>query len=311
MPRESLGDRIAAFQYESMERIATRWPPRLAKTLFRLYGWAGFEYMGSMRATVAANLAQVLGRPANSELVQAATREAFDLYARYWYDAFRSRIMTPEEVNRRFVMENRGAIDRALEQGRGCIVSLPHVGNWDLAGLYMCVNGYRLCAVAERLANTRVFEQFLRHREEAGLKIVALDTESATRVGPELLALLADNWVISLVADRDLTGRGVDVEMFGAMRKLPAGPALLSLSSGAPLLSAYIHTTDDGWYCRISDPLEIERTGEMRADVTALTKALAAVFERGIAAKPTDWHMFQPAWGDAAAEPAEASFLTQ
>jgi KDO2-lipid IV(A) lauroyltransferase len=84
--------------------------------------------------------------------------------------------------------------------------------------------------------------------------------------------------------------------MFGRIRRLPPGPALLSLSTGAPLLSCPTYTTDDGWLCRISEPLEIERTGNMREDVTALTRLLAADWERGIAAKPTDWHMFQPAW---------------
>ena len=309
--RESFGDRVAAFQYASMERIATAWPPRIARWLFGLYGVVGYRYLTSMRATVVANLGQVLGRPPESELVQAAAREAFDLYARYWYDSFRARVMPQEEVNARFLCHNLGAIDRALEQGRGCLIGLPHLGNWDVAGRFLTGNGYKMCAVAERLANNRVFDQFLRHREAMGMKIIALETgESAARVGPQLLELLADNWVITLVADRDLTGRGVDVEMFGRTRKLPAGPALLSLSSGAPLLTAKVYTTAPGWDCFISDPLEIERTGEMRVDVGALTRVLAAEFERAIAAKPTDWHMFQPAWGDAPAD-AETGVLTQ
>src|SRR5438874_10023480 len=137
------------------------------------------------------------------------------------------------------------------------------------------------------------------------MKNVPLD--SATRTGPQLHELLADNWLIALVADRDLTGRGVDVEMFGSTRKLPAGPALLSLTSGAPLLNCPVYTTDTGWHCRIGEPLEAERTGDMRTDVTVLTKVLATEFERAIAAKPTDWHMFQPAWEDqGAAQPAAA-----
>jgi KDO2-lipid IV(A) lauroyltransferase len=40
----------------------------------------------------------------------------------------------------------------------------------------------------------------------------------------------------------------------------------------------------------------------MRADVTALTRLLAKRFERAISAAPTQWHMFQPAWGPEASE---------
>jgi KDO2-lipid IV(A) lauroyltransferase len=296
--KQRLLSRLGTFQYETMERAAMRLPEPVAARLFRAYGSLTWRFIPSLRRTVAANMARVLGQPADSPIVAAATREAFDLYARYWYDSFRIRVMPREEVNKRFVMEDVQNIDQALEAGRGAILALPHLGNWDAAGHYMCINGYRLCAVAERLSNERVTELFLHHREELGMKIVSLDTGGgAQRVGPELMELLADNWLIALVADRDLTGRGVDVEMFGAPRKLPAGPALLSLASGAPLMACPLSTTENGWHCRIGRPLEVERTGEMRADITALTHRLASEFERMISAKPTDWHMFQPAWG--------------
>jgi phosphatidylinositol dimannoside acyltransferase len=291
---ESLRERFGYFQYASMERVAMTWPSRLAERLFRAYGWATFTFIGGSRDIVAANLARVLDRPPDSELVQAATREAFALYARYWFDTFRIRGMPPEEVTKRFHVADLENLDRALEDGKGAILALPHLGNWDVAGHFLCVKGYRLAAVAERLPSVRVFELFLRHRQELGMRIVPLD--NAQRVGPQLAQLLADNWLVALVADRDLTGRGVDVEMFGATRKLPAGPALLSLSTGSPLLVCPVYTTEDGWSCRIGRPLAIERTGEMREDVTRLTRRLAAEFERAIAAKPVDWHMFQPAW---------------
>jgi KDO2-lipid IV(A) lauroyltransferase len=115
-------------------------------------------------------------------------------------------------------------------------------------------------------------------------------------VGEKLVQLLAENEIITLVADRNISGRGVQVEMFGASRNLPAGPAFLSLATGSPLSVAAVYTTDEGWFCRIRPPIELERTGEMRADVTTLTKLVAEGFERAIAAAPTDWHMFQPAW---------------
>ena len=302
---ESLRERIGYLQYSSMERVATTWPPRLAGMLFRVYGWGTFRFIEESRKIVAANLARVLERPPDSELVQAATREAFALYARYWFDTFRLGVMPPEKITKLFHVDDLENIDNALENGKGAILALPHLGNWDAAGYFLCVKGYRLAAVAERLSSVRVFELFLRHRQDLGMRIVPLD--NVQRVGPQLAQLLAENWLVALVADRDLTGRGVDVEMFGATRKLPAGPALLSLSTGSPLLVCPVYSTDDGWTCRIGRPLVIEKTGEMRQDVTTLTRKLAAEFERAIAAKPVDWHMFQPAWpGGPVAEHARA-----
>jgi KDO2-lipid IV(A) lauroyltransferase len=250
--------------------------------------------MPGVRATVAANQARVLGVEPTSQLAAYAAREAFDLYARYWYDTFHLRSLSPAELHERTEVEGSHHVDTALAAGRGCIAVLPHMGNWDVAGRWMVVNGYRLAAVAEELKPPRLFELFLRHREELGMRIIPLSREND--VGRRLASLLAENWVVALVADRDLSGRGIEVEMFGAPRRLPAGPAMLSITSGAPLLVCPVYTTERGWRIHIGEPLVLERTGNTRADVTELTRRIAVEFERGIAARPADWHLFQPGW---------------
>jgi KDO2-lipid IV(A) lauroyltransferase len=256
------------------------------------------------RAVVAANMAQVLGHQVDSPLVDRAVRECFRLYGRYWYETFALRTMPTEEVNRRFVIEGREHIDNAIAQGRGWIGALPHMGNWDAAGHWLAVNGYRMTAVAEELKPPEVFDLFLRHRRALGMGIVPLTGDRGA--GQALVRLLSQNEVITLVADRDLTDRGVKVEMFGRPRVLPAGPAYLSLVTRSPLSVASVFTTHDGWRCVINPPLEVERSGDTRRDVVEMTKHIAAQFESFIASAPTDWHMFQPAWEGvpAAADPA-------
>jgi KDO2-lipid IV(A) lauroyltransferase len=291
--RESAKERAAFRAYRGLEWLAMHVPQRLGRWIFRWIGRLAFATMPGVRATVTTNQARVLGLEPGSDLARAAAREAFDLYARYWYDTFHLRALSQAEVNKRTQMVGIERIDRALEGGRGCICVLPHMGNWDVAGHWLAVNGYRIVSVAEELRPRRLFELFLRHREELGMKILPL---SAGHVGQQLADLLAKNWIVALVSDRDMSGRGVDVEMFGASRRLPAGPALLSLSTGAPLLVCPVYSTDEGWLIQIGRPLEAPRTGVTRDDVAALTAVLAAEFERAIAARPVDWHMFQPAW---------------
>jgi lauroyl/myristoyl acyltransferase len=292
--RLTLGQRVSWQLYTSMERVAMTWPERPARALFSAYGSLGFRFLRKLRATVARNYAQVLGRPPESPLVQAAVREGFGLYARFWYESFAVRTWDRERMNRTFIADGLDNVDKALAAGRGCIVALPHMGNWDAAGKFMAVNDYRMVAVAEMLKPRRMYEMFLEHRRDLGMEIVPLTDDRSA--GLQIARLLAENCVVALVADRDLGGRGVECDMFGRVRRLPPGPAMLSLSTGAPLLSCPVYTTDTGWLTRISEPLEIDRTGKMRQDVTALTRQLAADWERAIAAKPTDWHMFQPAW---------------
>jgi KDO2-lipid IV(A) lauroyltransferase len=284
----------AYWAYRDLERIAMTLPERVGRPLFRGLGAAAHELLPGVRATVAANQATVLGLEPDTAVVRAATREAFRLYARYWYDTFRLRALSPAEVDRRSRVVGVEHIDAALEAGHGCIAVLPHLGNWDVAGHWMAAHGYPIAAVAEVLEPRRLAELFVRHREELGMRVVPL--AEGTHVGQQLAKLLSDNWLVALVADRDLSGRGVEVEMFGRTRRVPAGPALLSITSGAPLLVCSSYTTHEGWAVRIGSPLEIERTGNTRDDVTALTRLMAEGFERSIAACPPDWHVFQPAW---------------
>jgi len=298
--RETLG----YWGYRSAEWLAMSLPERTGRRVFETLGRIAHRRLNGVRATVAANQARVLGAEPSDARVDHATREAFELYARFWFDAFRIRTMPEEEFNERIVVIGVENIDRALEAGKGCVCALPHMGNWDAAGHWFGANGYRIAAVAEELRPPRLYELFLRHREELGMRIVGLTKEG--HVGQQLKQLLSENWMVALVADRDLTGRGTEVEMFGATRRVPAGPALLSLSSGAPLVVCPVYTRDDGWEVRIEEPLEIERTGVIREDVAALSRLMAERFERAIAAKPTDWHMFQPAW-DGSASAAAAS----
>ncbi|MEA2550540.1 MAG: phosphatidylinositol dimannoside acyltransferase, partial [Actinomycetota bacterium] len=140
----------------------------------------------------------------------------------------------------------------------------------------------------------RLFRLFEKHRRDLGMEILPLDTGSGT--GRALGQALGDNKVVALVADRDLAGTGIEVVMFGATRRMPAGPAALALRSGAPLVPCGIYAEPGGWLCVMRSPIQPVPTGDRRADVTALTQALATEFEALISAGPADWHMFQPGW---------------
>jgi lauroyl/myristoyl acyltransferase len=293
---ETFRERLAYGGFAAMERLAMGLPERPGRSLFELAGVAAFRLFAGARRTVEENLSRVLGEPPGSPILEVAAKEVFRSYGRYWFDSFHVRVLPDEEVLARFRIEGVEHIDRAVEAGKGAVLALPHMGNWDVAGHWLHLRGYRMVAVAERLRPRALYELFYRHRVALGMQIVPLADRRA--LGEELARRLAANELLTLVADRALRGRGVAVEMFGATRPLPAGPAALSLTTGSPLIPAAIYEDDGGWRCVIGSPLSIEPTGQRRDDVAALTRALATEFERSIAAAPTQWHMLQPAWPD-------------
>lgn len=292
---ETWKETFAYYAFRSTSWLARILPEMFGRRVFRRAGLLAFELAPRTRSVVARNQAQVLGRAPGDPLVRAATRDAFASYARYWFDTFRFVVMTPESVAARFEPIDAYHLWDALDAGRGAIVALPHTGNWDAAAPWLCAENRPAVAVAERLRPERLYDLFVANRTTFGVEMLGLGDAG---IGQALASKLEAGFIVALVADRDLTGRGVEVTMFGRTRRMPAGPALLSLTTGAPLIVTPVFQTESGWRIVMTPPLTIEPTGDRRADARALTQRMAEEFERAIAAAPTDWHMFQPAWED-------------
>jgi lauroyl/myristoyl acyltransferase len=268
-------------------------PTHSGRMLFTWAGTAAFHLLPGPRSRVAGNMARALGRQPDDPLVVATTRDAFRSYARYWFDAFDVVDWSDERIERAFVLEGEEYLRAAVDQGTGAIAVLPHMGNWDATGRMMKARRIPVASVAEQLRPEALFRLFLDHRAALGMRIVGLGTSGT---GRRLAEALGEGMIVALVADRDLTGRGIEVEMFGEPRRLPAGPALLSLTTGAPLLPVSMFDTPDGWHVIVHPPIVFEPTGDRRADAEALTRIVARWFERSISAAPAQWHAFQP-WG--------------
>jgi KDO2-lipid IV(A) lauroyltransferase len=278
--------------YRAMHWLGQILPTRSGRRFYEGGGRLLYRLVPTMRATVAANQAQVLGRPPDDPLVQASTREAFVLYARYWFDTFNVLRWDDDRLATAFRFDGIEHVEKGLAEGKGVLIALPHTGNWDVGGRAMAIRVAPVVSVAEHLKPEPLFELFLEHRRKLDMEIIDLASD---HVGRQLTQLLERNRIVALVADRDLSGGGVEVEMFGRTRRMPAGPALLALSSGAPLLSGPTYTTPEGWV-EVLTPVSIEPTGKRKDDIIALTRALATAFEDAIAAAPSDWHLFQPGW---------------
>jgi phosphatidylinositol dimannoside acyltransferase len=293
-PPETERERLAYAAFASASWIAKRLPPRIGRALFQAAGSIAYRFATRLRATVTANQARVLGRPVDDQFVRANTREAFRRYARYWYDSFAIEEWDADDVRAGFSWTGDEHLFHFQEEGNGIIAVLPHLGNWDASARAMADRGLRMVAVAEHLRPERLFRLFVRQRERYGIEVIALDGHGG--VGKALTSALAEGKLIGLLADRDLTGRGIEVEMFGARRRMPAGPALLAISTGAPVVVVGTYETPQGWR-GIAWPLAMpELTGDRRTDATAITQAIAHAFERLISASPADWHVFEPAW---------------
>jgi phosphatidylinositol dimannoside acyltransferase len=237
------------------------------------------------------NLARVIGvRPA--DVPDALMRASLASYGRYWREAFRLPTMDHRKLAREINDSFQGVdnLDAALAAGRGAVVALPHSGNWDMAGMWGVQTYGTLTTVAERLRPESLYKRFIHYREGLGFEVLPLS--GGERPPFEVLCeRLRDNRLVCLMAERDLTRSGVEVDFFGEPTRMPAGPAKLAIETGAVLCPVHGWFEGDGWGFSIHPALDCSS-----GDVRAITQALADQFAKNIAAHPADWHMLQPQW---------------
>ena len=224
-----------------------------------------------------------------------AARRAFGFYGRYWAETFWVRPRRRREILARTHIDGIEHLHEALQSGRGVILALPHVGNWEAAGLRGTAEGARVLAVAEELGNERIVQWFIKQRNMMEIDIVIARKDS--RVTRRLLSRLKEGGVIALLCDRDIKGGGVEVEFFGEVTTLPPGPAALAERTGAVLLPVGTYFGPGSRYdFEVRPPLEIGGGGDADQRIKATTQALANVLEEIIRKAPEQWHLVGPNW---------------
>jgi lauroyl/myristoyl acyltransferase len=287
---------LVGLGYAAGWRIVRALPAPMARGLFRAGADLAFRRQGAGTRRLAANLRRVAPDVEPDELVRAGLRS----YARYWMEAFRLPSLSRDDIVRTLDMEGEDILRGAHAAGRGVIIALPHAGNWDHAGAWVCLTGMPLTTVAERLKPEEVYQQFLAYRESLGMEI--LPARGGERPPIDVLAdRLREGRLVVLLADRDLSARGVGVDFFGGRTRMPPGPALLALRTGSPLFVASLWYDGNRSKVKITGPLPIPTEGARTEQIAALTQSIADELAAGIAAHPQDWHMLQRLWLD---EPA-------
>jgi KDO2-lipid IV(A) lauroyltransferase len=287
--RFSLGGQVSDLGYATGWRVVRAMPEFMARNVFG----AGAIYASRNGGPVQLrkNLARVLGVTA-AEVPDGLMRASLASYARYWREAFRLPSMDLAAVAQRLdeVFIGADKLQAALDAGRGGVLALPHSGNWDMAGVWLVHTHGTFATVAERLKPESLFRRFVSYRESLGFEVFPLS--GGERPPFEALAeRLRDNKFVCLMAERDLTRSGVQVDFFGEPTRMPAGSAKLAIATGAPLHPAHVHYEGDDCVVEIQDALDTSS-----GDVTAITQALADQFAANIAKHPEDWHMLQPQW---------------
>lgn len=271
-------------------------PEPAAVALGRKIADVAWKRRGKSVLRLESNLARVVP-DAGPERLRELSHAGMRSYMRYWMESFRLPAMDRERFSTDVEFKDEHLLREALATGRGVVVALPHLANWDLAGCWAIGHiGVPFTTVAERLKPESLYDRFVAYRESLGMEVLP---HSGGAAFGTLARRLRSGGLVCLVADRDLSASGVEVDFFGAKARMPAGPALLAQQTGAVLLPATLHYGDTPkMYGRIHPEVEVPEAGTRVEKTATMTQAVADAFAWGIAEHPQDWHMLQRLWLD-------------
>lgn len=267
-------------------------PERAAYASFRRIADVAWRRRSKPARRLETNLARV--KEWEPDELREATREGLRSYMRYWCDAFRMSEWRHERIIDGVRTVNEERLREPLAAGRGVVVPLPHMGNWDWAGAWACLTGAPLATVAERLKPERLFERFVTYREALGMTVLPLTGGEGDIMG-RLTDHLRGGGLVCLPAERDLSKRGVPVTLFGEETRMPAGSAMLAMRTGADLVPVTLsyEGREPGHRLVVDFHERIEMPEQRGNRLAVVTQRIADAFEVGIRAHPEDWHMTQ------------------
>ncbi len=230
------------------------------------------------------------------------SRRSMASTARYYAEILELPRMKGSTIDARVRMIGEKDAQAALDDPGRMIPVLGHSGNWDLVGAFTCRNLGPITTVAEVLEPRKVFDEFVAFREGLGMTIIGHEGSSTFR--QLILAAKERGGVLALLADRDMSGSGIPVDMWGHTVRVAPGPAALALATDTPLfpLSAYYErlrgkarrAAKSKWGTVMDfGPMVAVPSGPKKRATVTMTQAWASFLADGIARHPEDWHMIE------------------
>jgi KDO2-lipid IV(A) lauroyltransferase len=275
----------------TLEGAVASLPEGMADAFGRRLGAAVYR-LGIRRATVEQNL-----RLAFPEATQAwrddVARRAYEHLGREAAAMLRLAKLDPQAVIDRTVTRGWDEMEGALAEGNGCILVTGHYGNWEIAAATVASRGVPISAIVRRQGNLLVDQ-----RLDATRRRLGVETISQREAPLKVPRALRKNGVVGIVGDQDARKAGVFVPFFGVPASTHRGPALFAIRFGAPVFACVARRLPGpGVRYEVSGTrVPVPRTGDLEADIAALTAELAARLEASVREAPEQYFWFHRRW---------------
>jgi len=231
------------------------------------------------------NLSMVLGEARESRQVRKMAHRSYHNFARYLREFFSLPRLKKQDLLRLLVPVGLENLDYALSRKKGVILLSIHFGNWEWAGMAISLCGYPVNFLVRKHQNRWTNELFYRIRRKKGVRVLFLGQLK------KVIESLKRNEVLAILADENIK-EGIEVNFFGQVITIPAGPFKLAQHTEAMIAPAF----DVRSRCQkvsqrgiIETPIEVEKSLPQERSIQKAAEKFMAVVHDYLYYYPDHW----------------------
>jgi Kdo2-lipid IVA lauroyltransferase/acyltransferase len=265
----------------------------LARRIGKLIGRIMYALDGKHRKIAVKNIERAEGMPKREKDVHRLVRRVYEHFAVGAIETLLiPRMMSRGDLDRIVKLENFHLLDEALAKGKGAIVVLAHMGNWEVGGLAVSRKGYDLSSIARPIENPFLDAYVNRLRKSTGQEIIPKH-----RAVRSMAESLKANKILAILADQNARKNGIFVPFFGRPASTVRSPALMALKYGAPILAVNLFRSGRNEYvCIMTPEIPIPRGLDREKTIEKITADVTARLEGFIRDHPEQWMWLHARW---------------
>ncbi|MEI6604556.1 MAG: hypothetical protein WCP35_04550 [Verrucomicrobiota bacterium] len=216
--------------------------------LGELLGWLAWKCLSQRRNTVLRNLRIAFSGEHDLPTLRRMGRDTFRRTGANLFSAARTARLAPAKLGSVIQIENLELLEQALADGKGVVLLLSHMGNWELLSrlVHLFPPGTRTGAFYRPLNNPLLDEDVLKRRQADGTRMFS------KRDSPHwVTGFLREGGIVGILADQRVGVPGEVVEFFGRLTRASPLPSLLARRAKCSVLALSLTTVAAGrWSAR-------------------------------------------------------------
>ena len=270
-------------------------PQNAALGLGSAFAPVGFRIGRDRRLAAQRRIGQVFSDLSDVDVTRIA-RQAYRDLVWHLIEVLRTPKVTRDWVVKNTVLEqgDRDRLDRALSMKKGAILAVPHLANWDLAGIALQQLGYPMTFIYRNQKNPLFNRHLNQMRQHIGSELIERDDPMLFR---KVIRSLRRGNVIGILVDLRARQNDLKLPFLGHTADLARGLGLMSHVSECPVLPTFITRSADSrlrWHFK--EAIMPDGDMERNDDAERIMREILPPLEAAIRANPEQYFWFNKRW---------------